>query len=51
MNIADKQRTLKIRTNTDRAEDASQARELGAEGIRLCRTVAICFSNLNEFLQ
>jgi pyruvate,orthophosphate dikinase len=43
MDISDRRRTLKIRTNTDRAEDASQAREFGAEGIGLCRTEHMFF--------
>ena len=35
---ADKYRTLKVRTNADTPADAKKARELGAEGIGLCRT-------------
>ena len=35
---ADELRTLKVRTNADLPEDASRAREFGAEGIGLCRT-------------
>ena len=35
---ADKFRTLKVRTNADTTADAKKARELGAEGIGLCRT-------------
>ena len=35
---ADKFRTLKVRTNADTPADAKKARELGAEGIGLCRT-------------
>ena len=34
---ADKYRRLKVRTNADTPEDAKKARELGAEGIGLCR--------------
>ena len=32
-------RTLKVKANADTPEDAKKARELGAEGIGLCRTV------------
>lgn len=35
---ADEVRTLGVRANADLAEDATRARELGAEGIGLCRT-------------
>ena len=35
---ADKYRRLKVRTNADTPRDAKKARELGAEGIGLCRT-------------
>lgn len=38
MNIADKYRTLKVRTNADTPQDSSAARAFGAEGIGLCRT-------------
>ncbi|MEE0839761.1 MAG: pyruvate, phosphate dikinase, partial [Acutalibacteraceae bacterium] len=40
---ADKYRTLKVRTNADTPEDAKRARELGAEGIGLCRTEHMFF--------
>ena len=40
---ADKYRTLKVRTNADTPADAKQARELGAEGIGLCRTEHMFF--------
>ena len=40
---ADKYRTLKVRTNADTPADAKKARELGAEGIGLCRTEHMCF--------
>ena len=40
---ADKYRTLKVRTNADTPEDAKKARELGAEGIGLCRTEHMFF--------
>ena len=40
---ADKFRTLKVRTNADTPVDARKARELGAEGIGLCRTEHMFF--------
>ena len=40
---ADKFRTLKVRTNADTPRDAKKARELGAEGIGLCRTEHMFF--------
>ncbi|MFT4819555.1 MAG: pyruvate,orthophosphate dikinase [Candidatus Pseudothioglobus sp.] len=40
---ADKHRRLKIRANADTPEDAIRARELGAEGIGLCRTEHMFF--------
>ena len=40
---ADKYRTLKVRTNADTPSDAKKARELGAEGIGLCRTEHMFF--------
>ena len=43
MNWADKYRTLKVRTNADTPADAKKARELGAEGIGLCRTEHMFF--------
>ncbi len=39
----DKYRRLKVRTNADTPEDARKARELGAEGIGLCRTEHMFF--------
>lgn len=42
---ADEVRTMKVKANADTPEDAKKARELGAEGIGLCRTVrgsAVC---------
>ena len=36
-------RTLKVRTNADTPADAKKARELGAEGIGLCRTEHMFF--------
>ncbi len=43
MGWADKFRTLKVRTNADTPRDAKKARELGAEGIGLCRTEHMFF--------
>ncbi len=43
MGWADKYRTLKVRTNADTPTDAKKARELGAEGIGLCRTEHMFF--------
>ena len=40
---ADKYRKLKVRTNADTPRDAKRARELGAEGIGLCRTEHMFF--------
>ena len=40
---ADKYRRLKVRTNADTPADAKKARELGAEGIGLCRTEHMFF--------
>ena len=40
---ADKYRKLKVRTNADTPHDAKKARELGAEGIGLCRTEHMFF--------
>ena len=40
---ADKYRHLKVRTNADTPQDARKARELGAEGIGLCRTEHMFF--------
>ena len=40
---ADKYRRLKVRTNADTPSDARKARELGAEGIGLCRTEHMFF--------
>jgi pyruvate,orthophosphate dikinase len=41
---ADKHRRLKVRANAETVEDAIKARELGAEGIGLCRTEHMFFS-------
>ena len=43
MNWADKFRKLHVRTNADTPRDARKARELGAEGIGLCRTEHMFF--------
>ena len=43
MGWADKYRTMKVRTNADTPADAKKARELGAEGIGLCRTEHMFF--------
>ena len=43
MDWADKFRVLKVRTNADTPADAKKARELGAEGIGLCRTEHMFF--------
>ena len=40
---ADKYRRLQVRTNADTPQDAAKARELGAEGIGLCRTEHMFF--------
>ncbi len=43
MSWADKYRKLEVRTNADTPADAKKARELGAEGIGLCRTEHMFF--------
>ncbi len=43
MEWADKYRKLRVRTNADTPKDAKKARELGAEGIGLCRTEHMFF--------
>ena len=43
MGWADKYRKLKVRTNADTPSDAKKAKELGAEGIGLCRTEHMFF--------
>ena len=43
MDLADKFRKLEVRTNADTPADAKKARELGAEGIGLCRTEHMFF--------
>ena len=44
MGWADEYRTMKVRTNADTPTDAKKARELGAEGIGLCRTEHMFFA-------
>ncbi len=48
MNWADKVRTLGVRTNADTPHDAKVARELGAEGIGLCRTEHMFFKDFEH---
>ena len=43
MNLSDKYRTLKVRTNADTPKDSEVARKFGAEGIGLCRTEHMFF--------
>ena len=43
MKLANEFKTLGIRTNAERPEDAFQARNFGAEGIGLCRTEHMFF--------
>ena len=43
MELADKYRTLQVRTNADTPKDAKQAADFGAEGIGLCRTEHMFF--------
>ena len=43
MNWADKYRVLEVRTNADTPRDAAKAKELGAQGIGLCRTEHMFF--------
>ena len=45
MSWADKYRTLRVRTNADTPVDAKKAKELGAEGIGLCRTEHMFFAD------
>ena len=42
---ADKHRRLRVRANAETPEDAAKARELGAEGIGLCRTEHMFFDS------
>ncbi len=43
MELADKYRTLEVRTNADTPKDAQQAAKFGAQGIGLCRTEHMFF--------
>ena len=43
MKLADKYKTMAVRTNADTPKDAAKAMELGAEGIGLCRTEHMFF--------
>jgi pyruvate,orthophosphate dikinase len=43
MKVADRTRTLKVRTNADTPKDAQTAKNFGAEGIGLCRTEHMFF--------
>jgi pyruvate,orthophosphate dikinase len=43
MSLADKFRTMKVRTNADTPGDSKKARDFGAEGIGLCRTEHMFF--------
>ena len=45
---ADELRSLGVRTNADTAEDATKAREFGAEGIGLCRSEHIFLGTDNQ---
>jgi len=49
MKLADKFRTLSVRTNADTPKDAAQARKFGAEGIGLCRTEHMFFDSERIF--
>lgn len=44
MELADKFKTMGVRTNADTPEDAGQAAEFGAQGIGLCRTEHMFFN-------
>ena len=46
---ADKYRTMGVRTNADTPSDAKKARELGAEGIGLCRTEHMFFEGKDVY--
>jgi pyruvate,orthophosphate dikinase len=48
MKWADKVRTLGVRTNADTPHDAKVAREMGAEGIGLCRTEHMFFKDFEQ---
>jgi pyruvate,orthophosphate dikinase len=48
---ADSVRRLRVRTNADTAEDAARARQLGAEGIGLCRTEHMFLGDRRELIE
>ncbi|GMA19491.1 pyruvate, phosphate dikinase [Arsenicicoccus piscis] len=48
---ADDVRRLGVRTNADTAEDSKHARELGAEGIGLCRTEHMFLGDRRELIE
>lgn len=48
---ADEVRRLRVRTNADTAEDAARARQLGAEGIGLCRTEHMFLGERRELIE
>ncbi len=48
---ADSARRLRVRANADNAEDATRARELGAEGIGLCRTEHMFLGDRRELIE
>ncbi len=49
MSWADRHRRLEIRTNADAPNQASQAVDLGAQGIGLCRTEHMFFDHIDDF--
>ena len=48
MTWADQVRRLRVRTNADTPHDAAKAREMGAEGIGLCRTEHMFFKDFEQ---
>ncbi len=48
MKWADEIRRLRVRTNADTPQDARKAREMGAEGIGLCRTEHMFFTDFEQ---
>jgi pyruvate,orthophosphate dikinase len=48
MKWADETRRLRVRTNADTPQDARKAREFGAEGIGLCRTEHMFFTDFEQ---
>jgi pyruvate,orthophosphate dikinase len=51
MQVADRVRRLRVRTNADTAEDSSRARRFGAEGIGLCRTEHMFLGDRRELVE